>query len=203
MEDDDEQVRIIRIYGMGCVTLLKLVNNEFLTTSLGIFETVIWAEVSQQGVEEVHEMILQRLGIPDYKWKGKRKGERATKILRVLERNTFLLLLDDVWQGFDLLNELGIPILDSQFNSKVIFTTQSQGVCRKMEAQKSIRIQCLGSEKAFTLFTTTVGEATLNAHPRIFGFDEHIVQECCGLPLALNIIGTQMKAVTDPNGNDN
>ena len=96
MEDDDEQVRIIRIYGMGCVTLLKLVNNEFLTTSLGIFVTVILAEVSQQGEEEVQEMILQRLGIPNYKWKGKRKGERATKILRVLERNTFLLLLDDV-----------------------------------------------------------------------------------------------------------
>ena len=54
LEDDDEQVRITGIYGMGCVgktNLLKMVNNEFLTTSLGIFEMVIWAEVSQKGVE--------------------------------------------------------------------------------------------------------------------------------------------------------
>ena len=199
---EDERVRTIGIYGMGRVgktTLLKMVNNKFLETNLG-FDLVIWAEVSQQArVDEVQEMILKRLEIPDNKWKDWRELDRATEILRVLETKKFLLLLDGIWEQLDLSGILGIPIVDCQEKSKVIFTTRFEGVCRGMGPQKSIRVQCLAREKASTLFRTTVGEAALNSHPCILELAEHFVQECSGLPCALITTGKAMAGSTDLN----
>ncbi|RVW63595.1 putative disease resistance protein [Vitis vinifera] len=73
----------------------------------------------------------------------------------------------------DLSGILGIPIVDCQEKSKVIFTTRFEGVCR--------------------------GEAALNSHPCILELAEHFVQECSGLPCALITTGKAMAGSTDLN----
>ena len=65
-----------------------------------------------------------------------------------------------------------------------------------MEAQKSIKVECLTQGEAINLFKKKVGETTLNSHPDIPQLAEIAAKECKGLPLALVTIG---RAMTDKN----
>ena len=195
----DDKVESMGIYGMGCVgktTHLKRINNEFLQTGYEV-DVVIWVVVSQQGnVEKVQETILNKLEIAEYKWKDRSVHERAEEIISVLQTKKFVLLLDDIWKQLDLL-EVGIPPLNDQNKSKVIFTTRFSTVCHNMGA-KNIEVECLACEEAFSLFRTKVREDTLNSHPDIRKLAEIFVKECKGLPLALITVGRAMAEMKTP-----
>ena len=196
-----EQVGTIGIYGMGGVgktTLLKKVNNNFLKPSHD-FDIVIWIVVSKPTtLERVQEALRYKLEIPDGRWKNRSEDEKAAEIFSVLKTKKFVLLLDDIWEPLDLL-KVGIPLLSTHRNkSKVVFTTRSADVCRDMEAQKSIKVECLAWEESLTLFWTKVGENTLNSHPDIPKLSEIVARECKGLPLALIIVGRAMAGARTP-----
>ncbi|KAJ9692428.1 hypothetical protein PVL29_011470 [Vitis rotundifolia] len=201
----DPQVGIMGLYGMGGVgktTLLKKINNEFLTTS-NDFEVVIWAVVSKSpNIEKIQQVIWNKLEIPRDKWETRSsREEKAAEILRVLKRKRFILLLDDIWEELDLL-EMGVPRPDTENKSKIVLTTRSQDVCRQMKAQKSIEVECLESEDAWTLFRKEVGEEILNSHPDIPMLAKVVAEECRGLPLALVTLGRAMAAEKDPSNWD-
>ncbi|RVW77620.1 putative disease resistance protein [Vitis vinifera] len=129
------------------------------------------------------------------------KEEKAAEILRVLKTKKFVLLLDDIWERLDLL-EMGVPHPDAQNKSKIVFTTRSQDVCRQMQAQKSIKVECLSSEAAWTLFQKKVGEETLKFHPHIPRLAKIVAEECKGLPLSLVTVGRAMVGEKDPSNWD-
>ncbi|RVW34089.1 putative disease resistance protein [Vitis vinifera] len=145
----------------------RKINNEFLATS-NDFEVVIWAVVSKSpDIEKIQQVIWNKLEIPRDKWETRSsREEKAAEILRVMKRKRFILLLDDIWEGLDLL-EMGVPRPDTENKSKIVLTTRSQDVCHQMKAQKSIEVECLESEDAWTLFRKEVGEEILNSHPDI------------------------------------
>ena len=201
----DPQVGIVGLYGMGGVgktTLLKKINNDFLTTSTD-FDVVIWVVVSKpSNIEKIQEVIWNKLQIPRDIWEIRStKEEKAVEILRVLKTKKFVLLLDDIWERLDLL-EMGVPHLDAQNKSKIVFTTRSQDVCHQMKAQKSIGVACLSSEAAWTLFQKAVGEETLKSHPHIPRLAKIVAEECKGLPLALITLGRAMVGEKDPSNWD-
>ncbi|XP_034696815.1 disease resistance protein SUMM2-like [Vitis riparia] len=201
----DPQVGIMGLYGMGGVgktTLLKKINNEFLATS-NDFEVVIWAVASKSpDIEKIQQVIWNKLEIPRDKWETRSsREEKAAEILRVLKRKRFILLLDDIWEGLDLL-EMGVPRPDTENKSKIVLTTRSLDVCRQMKAQKSIEVECLESEDAWTLFRKEVGEEILNSHPDIPMLAKIVAEECRGLPLALVTLGRAMAAEKDPSNWD-
>ena len=70
------------------------------------------------------------------------EDERAEEIFNVLKTKKFVLLLDDIWERLDL-SKVGIPPLNHQDKLKMVFTTRSKQVCQKMEATKSIEVNCL------------------------------------------------------------
>ncbi|KAK6153712.1 hypothetical protein DH2020_013351 [Rehmannia glutinosa] len=197
---EDSQVKVIGIYGMGGVgktTLLKKVNNQFLKTDYG-FDLVIWVVVSKQSnVETVQEAICEKLKLPESTWKNKSEDEKAVQIFRILRPKKFVLMLDDIWKRVDLV-KVGVPTLDDQRMSKVVFTTRYEDVCGYMEADKKIKIECLPREDAFTLFRKKVGMSTLNAHPSLTNLAEVVAEECKGLPLALITVGRSMANKKDP-----
>ncbi|RVW77611.1 putative disease resistance protein [Vitis vinifera] len=129
----DPQVGIMGLYGMGGVgktTLLKKINNDFLTTPSD-FDVVIGLWVSKpSNIEKIQEVIWNKLQIPR-----------------------------DIWESRSTKEEEGCRNIES-FENK-------EDVCRQMQAQKSIKVECLSSEAAWTLFQKAVGEETLKSHPHI------------------------------------
>ena len=198
---NDEQAGTIGIYGMGGVgktTLLKKINNKFIESSINAFDIVIWVVVSRPtNLERVQETILDRLDIPDDRWKGRAEERKAKEIRRVLKTKKFVLLLDDIWEPLDLLR-VGIPPLGDGNQSKIVFTTRSADVCGGMAAQKSIKVECLEEKEALSLFQAKVGEDTLNSHPDIPKLAEMVAKECKGLPLALIVVARAMASAKTP-----
>ena len=188
---DDEEVGSIGIYGIGGggkTTLLNRIYNWVLEKN-SEYDVLIWVYVSQSlEMEKVQEQILSKLDVPDYKWNYMILEEKAVEIYNVLKTKKFLLFLDDMWKPLHLL-EVGIPLPNNQNKSKVVLTTRSQQVCLQMEVQKMVQVECLGEEEAFALFSSQVGEDTLNSHPEILRLAKIVAQECEGLPLALVTVG--------------
>ncbi|RVW34094.1 putative disease resistance protein [Vitis vinifera] len=101
----------------------------------------------------------------------------------------------------DLL-EMGVRVQILKISPKIVLTTRSQDVCHQMKAQKSIEVECLESEDAWTLFRKEVGEEILNSHPDIPMLAKVVAEECRGLPLALVTLGRAMAAEKDPSNWD-
>ncbi|XWS11881.1 hypothetical protein CRYUN_Cryun37aG0039300 [Craigia yunnanensis] len=211
---EDENIRVIRLCGIGGVgksTLLKKVRNEFHNHNHG-FDFVFWVKVSRQQdyIEKVQEAIRKKLDISDAMWNEcSSEDEKGAQISSVLKSKKFALLLDDVWERFDLLR-LGIhlhsdypdpefyPESDHRNRSKVIFTTRSVELCNAMGAQETIEVECLPPDQALTLFRMTVGENILNNDPELSELAEIIATRCGGLPLALLTVGRAMASRRNP-----
>ncbi|XP_008784469.2 probable disease resistance protein At5g63020 [Phoenix dactylifera] len=199
---DDDSVGIIAIRGMGGVgktTLLNRVNNSFLPGSdrSSEFDHVIWTVASKEcTLEKLQKGIAQKLGL-----NLEAHGQPANTVLfEYLRSKNFLLLLDDLWRGFEL-EDVGIPrpgTGGNQYKRKVILTTRSQDVCSKISADVQIKMKCLEQPEALDLFKFHVGEQTLSSHPDIPDLAGEVAKECRGLPLALKTIGRAMRDRRDP-----
>ncbi|XP_019084162.1 PREDICTED: probable disease resistance protein At1g15890 [Camelina sativa] len=186
--------RSLGLYGMGGVgktTLLTRTNNKFLQLMSG-FDIVIWVVVSKDLQNEViQEQILVRLGL-DKECKQKTEKERAAYIYNNLNRKKFVLLLDDLWSKVDL-NKIGVPPPTQENGSKILLTTRSIEVCKDMEVDETMEVKCLSPDDAWDLFQKIVGDQTLlKSHQEITALARKVVEKCCGLPLALNVIGKAM-----------
>lgn len=187
-----EEIGIVGVYGMGGVgktTLLKCINNEFLTLNHG-FNIVIWVTVSKDFfAEKIQQAIMLRLGLS---WdEAEDQAQRASKIYKVLKMKKFLLLLDDVWEGIDL-EKIGIPLPNRENKCKVILTSRSMDVCSDMDVHSKLKVEFLREKESWQLFAEKVRRHDiLNSQP-IKSHAEAIVKKCSGLPLALITIGKAM-----------
>ncbi|TYI41455.1 hypothetical protein ES332_A01G022700v1 [Gossypium tomentosum] len=194
-------VGIIGIYGLGGVgktTLLNRINNKFHDTTHDYH--VIWAVASQdRPIEKVQDEIAERIGLSNEGWKSKSLEKKVGDTFKVLCKKKFALLLDDIWERFDL-TRAGIPIPTQENGSKVIFTTRRLDVCCQMQPNmaSNIRVECLPPQKALKLFEEKVGLETLQMHPDIRKLAKAVVEECAGLPLALITIGRAMASKKTP-----
>ncbi|PPR81984.1 hypothetical protein GOBAR_AA38726 [Gossypium barbadense] len=127
------------------------------------------------------------------------KFHDTTHDYHVLCKKKFALLLDDIWEWFDL-TRAGVPLPTQKNGSKVIFTTRGLDVCCQMQPNRdnNIRVECLPPGEAFKLFEEKVGSETLRMHPDICKLAETVVEECAGLPLALITIGRAMASKKTP-----
>ncbi|TYH86133.1 hypothetical protein ES332_D01G021600v1 [Gossypium tomentosum] len=196
-----EQVGIIGIYGLGGVgktTLLNQINNKFHDTTHDYH--VIWAVASQdRPIEKVQNQIAKRIGLSNEGWESKSRDVKAGDIFNVFCRKKFALLLDDIWEWFDL-TRAGVPLPTQGNGSKVIFTTRRLDVCCQMQPNmdNNIRVEFLPPGEAFKLLEEKVGSETLRMHPDICKLAEAVVEECAGLPLALITIGRAMASKKTP-----
>ncbi|CAA7055705.1 unnamed protein product [Microthlaspi erraticum] len=189
--------KTLGLYGMGGVgktTLLARINNKFVEAVNG-FDIVIWVVVSKDlQIGSIQNQILGRLH-PDKEWEGEREEKKASSIYNILKKKKFVLLLDDLWSEVDL-NKIGVPPPRDN-GSKIVFTTRSREVCKDMKADDEMKVECLSAEDAWELFQNTVGEAPLRGHQDIPALARRVAEKCCGLPLALNVIGKAMASKDD------
>lgn len=197
---EDEEVGVIGLYGMGGVgktTLLTKINNNFLHTT-NDFNLVIWIVVSKDfKLDNIQNKIGEKIGFSDETWKRQGEDEKAEDISMVLGTKKFVLFLDDMWERVEI-TKVGVPFPDKQNKCKVLFTTRSEDVCGHMDAHVKIKVECLVSEKAWTLFEQKVGKEALLVHPDIPRRAEVVAKECGGLPLALITVGRAMACKKTP-----
>lgn len=132
----EENVGTIGIYGMGGVgktTLLKCINNRFLSLGHDL-DVVIWAIVSKDFViEKIQQAIGVRLGLS---WDETQFQDlRALRIYNVIRRK-----------------KIGIPIPSKENRSKVIFTTRSLEACSYVDADYKFKVDFLNEKESWKLF---------------------------------------------------
>ncbi|KAI9107814.1 hypothetical protein K1719_021150 [Acacia pycnantha] len=152
--------------------------------------------IIEPNLNSIMDNIRKLVGIGDDFWnRSSNLDEKAAKIDGALKHKKFILLLDDIWDRLDL-KLVGVPHpKDTNFQSKVLFTTRLENVCAKMLVQKKFKVEILTEKEALELFCMKVGEETLNSHPTIPRLAEKLAKECKGLPLALIVLGSSMAGV--------
>ncbi|KAA8536804.1 hypothetical protein F0562_029282 [Nyssa sinensis] len=113
----------------------------------------------------------------------------------LLQRGKCVLILDDVWddQKFHL-EEVGICLKVN--GCKLILTTRSLNVCRRIACQKKIKVDSLPWQETWDLFKETLGHG-LTLSPGIEEVAISIAKRCAGLPLGIITIAGSMREVDD------
>ncbi|WRX29125.1 NB-ARC - like 10 [Theobroma cacao] len=188
-----DKVGMIGICGMGGIgktTIMKHINNQLLKESEK-FDKVIWVTVSKNlNIFKLQEDIADSLkqSLP------KNKLQQATTIKDVLERKRYVLILDDVWKRFSLL-DVGIPEPILGMERKVVLTSRSIEVCQSMDC-KVVKVQPLSKTESMNLFLDHVGHSVVQDQ-NLKDIVNKIVEHCGGLPLSIVTIAESMKGVND------
>ncbi|XP_044955812.1 probable disease resistance protein At1g61300 isoform X1 [Hordeum vulgare subsp. vulgare] len=185
---DDPKVGMIGIWGPGGVGkthLLKNINNSFGDGMT--FDFVLFVTASRGcSVEKVQSQIIERLKLPN-------TGPKSRNIYEYMKTKSFLVLLDDLWDGIDL-QDAGIPYPlgnVNRLNRKVVLTTRLREVCGQMKVKKELKVAYLQEHEAWHLFEENIGAETLSS-PHIEALARELMKELKGLPLALITIGKAM-----------
>ncbi|XP_055805095.1 probable disease resistance protein At4g27220 [Solanum dulcamara] len=195
-----DEVSSIGIYGMGGVgktTMAMHINNELLQESR-FSGHVYWVTVSQDSsIQKLQNGIAENIGLDlscvcD-------EIKRAAKLFQALKRiDTFVLILDDVWNNFDVI-KVGIPLAND--GGKMIITSRSLEVCRRVGCQKYVKVKPLSEVESWDLFTEKLGRGNNNEVQVIPTDIEKIAmkvaERCAGLPLGIITMAGCMKGVND------
>lgn len=191
MNDEDRKIGIHGMPGVGKTSVSKLVNNEILFNAANRFNVVVWVTVSRKcGVIELQNKIAKAMNadISDVEDEATRAGI-LSEILR--RKGRYVLILDDVWDHFSL-EDVGIPEPTTSNGSKLVITTRSLDVCRRMDCLRETRMDPLPEAEAWTLFLSKVGEDLLSFGESVT-VARSVADKCSGLPLALITIASSMK----------
>ncbi|PON81139.1 NB-ARC domain, LRR domain containing protein [Trema orientale] len=191
-----DEVRKVGVYGMGGIgktTTMKHINNCILEHK-DKFDNVIWVTVSKSStLIRLQDAIACKLGlnISRYEDETRRAGLLYDSLIR---KKRFVLILDDLWEVYRL-EDVGIPEPTPENGCKLVLTTRSLDVCRRMSC-KSIRMELLSKEEARNLFLNTVGRDVL-CDPNLEAIMNEFVEECGCLPLAIITVAGSLKGIVD------
>jgi len=178
---DVRRVGLWGTVGVGKTAIMQNVNNN--ADIARMFDIVIWLTVSKDGsIEKLQRAITQRLKlkVEDIT----EPNEIAERIRKELENKNYLILLDDVWQVFDL-HKIGISC--NQNDSKVVLATRYPLICDKMETDADVQVQKLSEKDAYKMFLEKLGPNG-NLSGTIVPKSRLVVKECHGLPLLIEKI---------------
>ncbi|KAL9232445.1 hypothetical protein vseg_007556 [Gypsophila vaccaria] len=189
----DEGVRRIGVYGMGGVgksSLVMHIHNRLLDRRN--FGDVYWVTATEGTTAELQYKIAKAVGLDLLSDEDPRR--RAASLSSKLSRiGKIVLILDDMWQHFQL-EELGVPL--SSTNCKIVVTTRSLDVCRRMACQRYLKVEPLSEGDAWRLFLRNLGNDK-GLSTEFNKIAKLIVKECGGLPLGIMTMARSMRGVTD------
>ena len=192
MDNDVRKVGVHGIGGVGKTTIMKHIYNQLLIET-GKFENAVWITVPKAtSVIQLQSKIAHafQLGLSE----NESETIRAAKLLAMLRmRKRYVLILDDLWEEFEL-EEMGIPEPTRDNECKLVLTTRLSDVCVRMGCKK-IKVQLLSENETWNLFLEKVGRDLVA--PEIETIAKDIAKECGRLPLAIITIARSMKGVVD------
>ncbi|XP_050271474.1 probable disease resistance protein At1g61300 isoform X2 [Quercus robur] len=192
MDNDVRKVGVHGIGGVGKTTIMKHIYNQLLIET-GKFDNAVWITVPKaSSVIQLQSKIAHafQLGLSE----NESDTVRAAKLMAMFRmRKRYVLILDDLWEEFEL-EEIGIPEPTRDNECKLVLTTRLSDVCVRMGCKK-IQVQLLSENETWNLFLEKVGRDLVA--PEIETIAKDIAKECGRLPLAIITIARSMKGVVD------
>jgi len=187
----DENNYIIGLQGMGGTgktTLAKEVGKQLKISKH--FKHVIDTTVSfTPDIKKIQDDIAGPLGL---ELKDINESDRPRKLWdRLTNGEKILLILDDVWGNLNF-DDIGIPNSDTRKGCKLLVTTRSLRVCKKLACERTIQLDILDEEEAWILFKRYAGLTDIS-FKKILDKGHQIASECKGLPIAIASIGSSLK----------
>ncbi|XP_078166997.1 disease resistance protein RPS2-like [Carex rostrata] len=200
----DHERCIIGVWGQGGAgktTLLNEFNNQL--TDCSDLHAVILIDVSNSeilNVKVIQRTIVDRLGLP---WVDTdTEDARAMFLMKALLKKRFVILLDDVRKKFQL-EDIGIPLPNTDNGYKIILASREQDVCIQMGAQHNlIKMELLDDQASWDLFfsnLTNNAQRSIKSSYSIKRRAEAITKSCQGLPLAINVISCAVAGLKSSN----
>ncbi|GLT25275.1 hypothetical protein SLA2020_004130, partial [Shorea laevis] len=190
MGNEVGMIGVCGIGGVGKTTIMQHINNDLVRE--GRFQKVIWVVVSYPLI--VSELQMKIVDAMRKTLREKEEMRRAVELMEIMGRESFVLILDDVWEEFSL-KEVGIPEPTVQNGSKVVITSRSAKVCNNLRC-KIVEVRPLSPKESLNLFLDKVVRDVLEVE----GLEEilnSVVKKCGGLPLAIVVIAGSMRGEYD------
>ncbi|KAK8312486.1 hypothetical protein V6Z11_D01G044100 [Gossypium hirsutum] len=195
MSDEIGMVGVCGMGGIGKTTIMKHIHDQLLeeTKSKPLFEKIIWVTVSQDfNITRLQQDIADAMNIKDLP---ESEEKRAAVLRNKLRQIRYVLILDDVWEGF-VLEKVGIPEPISSNRSKLVLTSRLKEFCKSIGCHEIVQVPLLSFDESMNLFLVHTGHEVLKV-PSLEKILGDIVRECDRLPLAIKVIASSMKGIYD------
>ncbi|KAJ4887865.1 Disease resistance protein (NBS class) family [Raphanus sativus] len=190
-EDSSQVVSITGMGGLGKTTLARKVFNH--ETIKSHFPGLAWVCVSQQFERKrVWQTVLRQFR-PECDVSKMMEDELLEKIVRVLETQKALIVIDDIWKegDWDLIKHVFLP----KKGWKVLLTSRNEEVGLHADRQcVNFRPECLTFEESWDLFQRIAfpikdtDELKIDeVNMKEIGME--MLKHCGGLPLAIKVLG--------------
>ncbi|RWR91732.1 putative disease resistance protein RGA3 isoform X1 [Cinnamomum micranthum f. kanehirae] len=190
---NEEVLSVIPIVGMGGLgktTLAQYVYDDKRVVSH--FNLKMWVYVSEDfDVGRILAKILES-ATKNTSTDGSSKDLLITRVKENLSGKRYLLVLDDVWnEVYEKWVELRTVLKCGAKGSKILVTTRSDTVARRMDALPRPPLGTMSAAESWTLFEEV-------AHPPtgFVSIGEEIVRKCGGVPLAIKTLGGMLRNET-------
>ncbi|XP_078158360.1 disease resistance protein RGA2-like [Carex rostrata] len=189
--DDLIVVPIVGMGGLGKTTLAQLVYNDPRVKEH--FNLPLWVCVSEEdNIGQIVKLIIELV-----------KGEcniscdnielLQRRLRQEIRGKRYLLVLDDVWnENVDAWERLRAMLNCGDSGSAIIVTTRSGRVATIMGTAESYNLGCLGEEDSWSLFHKRAFSKGVKECQELVEIGRKMVQNCRGLPLAVNTLGSLM-----------
>ncbi|MED6186141.1 hypothetical protein PIB30_063960 [Stylosanthes scabra] len=188
----DDNISRVALYGMGGVgktTLAMQVGKR--VKDMNMFNLVLLVHVTTaENVKRIQGDVAAGLGLSLGEESDQDERQRQLS-LRLRNVEHVLIILDDLWDKLDLRK---IGILNN--HCKVLLTTRTQQVAYLMGCQRSFHLFLLTLEENWDLFKRRAGIHDDRFEPDLLAIAKEVSAHCEGLPLAISVLGSSLRAGT-------
>ncbi|XP_004516857.1 probable disease resistance protein At4g27220 [Cicer arietinum] len=188
---EDDKIYMIGVYGMGGSGKTTLVTEASKKVEGLKFDKVVLITVSQTpNIRVIQGQMADALNI---KLEDEHEEGRAQRLWLSLKQNSRLLIIvDDLWKEFNLM-DIGIHLdNDNKGAWKIILTTRNQHICDLMQCQKNIYMGLLREYESWALFQKHA-KVDDRFSESLDGVPQKLCNECKGLPIAIKAVGSSLK----------